>query len=82
MIAPARSGIPWIDALFDACVWILFVAARFFGTSYNTINIWIFCIIWPLVTLALIGIVIFQFRKLRRLGRRIEELEFLERRGI
>lgn len=75
MIAPVRSGIHWIDALFDACVWILLVAARFFGTSYNTINIWIFCIIWPLVTLALVGVVVVQFRKLRRLDRRIREME-------
>lgn len=51
------------------------LGARFFGTSYNAINIWIFCVIWPLVTLALIVIVIFQFRKLRRLSQRIMELE-------
>lgn len=75
MIAPVRSGVPWIDALFDACVWILMVGARFFGTSYNAINIWIFCIIWPLVTLALVVVVVVQFRKLRRLRNRIMELE-------
>lgn len=75
MIAPARSGIPWIDSLFDSCVWLLFVLARFFGTSYNAVNILVFCILWPLATLALIGLAIFLWRSNCRLRARLEALE-------
>ena len=50
---PIRSGNAFIDSLFDLCVSILKFLADLFGVSYNTINIWIFCILWPLFTIFL-----------------------------
>lgn len=40
--------------LFDLCVVLLVYLADITGTTYKQINVIIFCIIWPLFTLALI----------------------------
>jgi len=34
---------------FDACVALLHAMAAFFGTTYKAINVWIFCIIEPVI---------------------------------
>ena len=57
-----------IDAIFDFCVLLLVFLADQLGTTYKTVNVWIFVIIWPVITLALIGIVIWQHLKIRRLA--------------
>lgn len=44
----ANSGISWIDWLFNAAVGALYACAEFFGITYEEINVWIFCIGWPL----------------------------------
>lgn len=64
---PMRSGNAVIDAIFDLCVWILLWLADLFGMSYNTVNIWIFCVFWPLFTIALIVLTIRQHKKIREL---------------
>ena len=40
-----------IDQLFSLCVNFLLIVGKRVGMSYNEINIWIFCIIWPVLTL-------------------------------
>ena len=72
---PIRSGVPIIDALFDLCVQILLWLADLFGVSYNTINIWIFCIIWPIFTIVLIVAVIKQRLKIRNLKQELTKEE-------
>ena len=47
----ANSGIIWIDKTFDFCVKLLFDVADIIGISYEEINVWIFCVIWPILTL-------------------------------
>jgi hypothetical protein len=47
----ASSGINWIDKTFDFCVKLLFDVADIIGISYEEINVWIFCVIWPILTL-------------------------------
>ena len=47
----ANSGINWIDKTFDFCVKLLFDVADIIGISYEEINVWIFCVIWPILTL-------------------------------
>jgi len=64
---PIQSGNPVIDGLFRLCVNILLWLADLFGVSYNTINIWIFCVIWPALTIALVFLVIRQRLKIRGL---------------
>ena len=68
---PIRSGIEWIDALFDLCVRTLMWLAHLFGVSYNEINIWIFCVIWPLATVILIALVLWQWMKIRKLKKQL-----------
>ena len=47
-----------IDKIFIACVDLLEWLAKKLGTTYNAVNVWIFCVIWPLITLALIVTVV------------------------
>jgi len=52
-----------IDFIFSQCVRLLEWAARKLGTTYNAINVWIFCVIWPAITIGLIIAVIVLWRK-------------------
>ena len=47
------SESPLIDAIFRFCVLILRKSSAFLGMSYEAINIWIFVVIWPVLTLAM-----------------------------
>ena len=47
----ANSGIKWVDETFDICVKLLFDVADIIGISYEEINVWVFCVIWPILTL-------------------------------
>ena len=54
----ANSGIVWIDAVFDFCVILLVDAAKILGITYEEINVWLFDVIWPLLSLVLFAEVI------------------------
>ena len=56
-----------IDSIFDVCVLFLSNLAKFLGMTYNEVNIWIFCIIWPVFTIFLIVRVIQLKRKVNKL---------------
>ena len=43
-----ESGVGWVDAIFNICVYLLVDLSDFIGISYEAINIWIFVIIQPL----------------------------------
>lgn len=45
-----------IDQLFSLCVNFLLLVGKRVGMSYNEINIWIFCIIWPIITILSIAL--------------------------
>ena len=57
----ANSGIKWIDQTFDYCFQLLFDVAAILEISYEEINVWIFCVIWPLLSL----IMLFEIIRLR-----------------
>ena len=61
-----------IDAVFDACVYSLLILADGLGMSYEAANVWIFCLIWPAVTLALVAFVIGQRARIQRLRRLVK----------
>jgi uncharacterized membrane protein YbhN (UPF0104 family) len=63
-----------IDAIFNGCVLLLLFLADLFGISYKAINVWVFVIIWPVVTLVLINVVIRQWRRNRALLRVRDEM--------
>ena len=56
--------------VFNWCVQFLTWLGNLLGMSYQAINVWIFCILWPAFTLLLIVIVLHQRRKIRALTRR------------
>jgi hypothetical protein len=57
-----------IDRIFDWCVQVLLDSASLLGITYKEINVWLFVILWPLFTLALIAIIAIQQRKIRQPG--------------
>lgn len=63
-----RSQIHRIDAIFDGCVRLLQCCADRLGLTYKQINVWIFCIIWPSITAALLVIVLLQQIHIHRCG--------------
>jgi hypothetical protein len=54
-----------IDEIFSACVQALVWLAQKVGMTYEEVNVWLFCVLWPALTLTLIGVILWQ-RKLRR----------------
>jgi hypothetical protein len=56
-----------MDQIFDWCVHVLIYWANIFGITYKEINVWVFVIIWPILTLVLIGILAAQRRKIQQL---------------
>ena len=42
-----ESGVVWIDTVFRYCVYILVEAAKWLGTSYEALNVWLFVFILP-----------------------------------
>ena len=64
-----------MDAVFDWCVEVLVYFAGVFGITYKEINVWVFVIIWPILTLALVIWLVVQQRRIRRLQNLLEEKE-------
>ena len=62
-----------IETIFDFCVLLLLFLADLLGITYKTINVWIFVIIWPVLTLALIAIVVWQRLRIRHLQGKLTE---------
>ena len=54
----ANSGINWIDQTFNFCVYLLYDLANILGITYEEINVWLFCVIWPVASLVLFAEVI------------------------
>jgi len=64
-----------MDTIFDWCVNILVYYAGVFGITYKEINVWVFVIIWPIVTLVLVIWLIVQQARICRLQNLLEEKE-------
>ena len=58
-----------MDQIFDWCVNVLVYWASVFGITYKEINVWVFVIIWPILTVILIGIIVVQQRRIRQLSK-------------
>ena len=59
----ANSGILWIDNVFDWSVIALVECAKLLGITYEEINVWLFCVVWPLVTLAMVAVIVKLWRE-------------------
>ncbi|MBT5872273.1 MAG: hypothetical protein HOH43_02545 [Candidatus Latescibacteria bacterium] len=70
----ANSGIAWIDTIFNWAVIALYEVARWLGITYEEINVWLFCVIWPVVTLALMYWCYSLWRQNRQLRRQFDAI--------
>ena len=66
----ANSGIVWIDAIFNLAVNGLVWLAKLFGITYEEINVWIFCIGWPLATLLMLASILKLWHENQKLRKR------------
>lgn len=57
------------EGAFSGCVRFLQWLSELCGTSYEAVNVWIFCFLWPLLTLGLLVTVVLQNRIIKRLSR-------------
>ncbi len=65
----ANSGITWIDMIFNWSVIGLYEVAGWFNITYEEINVWLFCVAWPILTLLLMYAVFLLVRQNRELRR-------------
>ena len=61
------DGTVWIDELFRACVVLLVFVADKVGVTYEEINIWIFVILWPALTVYQTSRIIYLRLRVRKL---------------
>jgi len=59
-----------MDQIFDWCVNVLVVWAGILGITYKEINVWVFVIIWPILTLVLVAVIIWQQRRIQQLSKK------------
>jgi len=59
-----------MDHIFDWCVHVLVTWAGILGITYKEINVWVFVIIWPVLTAALVMIIFVQQRKIKQLSQK------------
>jgi len=59
-----------MDQIFDWCVDVLVYGAGILGITYKEINVWVFVIIWPIVTIVLFAVITLQRRKIKQLTKR------------
>ena len=60
-----------INFIFHSSVDALILLARLLGMTYQEINVWLFCVAWPLLTLLLmyaVFLLVRQNRELREAG--------------
>ena len=67
----ATSGIVIVDFLFNLAVRWLYAWAKFFGITYEEINVWIFVVSWPLSMKVSVFWITYLIFKVKRLQRRL-----------
>jgi len=60
-----------MNKAFDWCVDILKYYANILGITYEEINIWIFCIIEPIIFFVMLGIIIKLYLKVKLLKKNL-----------
>ena len=56
-----------MNEVFNWCVELLQWSAQKLGTTYEVINVWIFCVIEPILFFVILIILLFQRRKIKLL---------------
>jgi len=58
-----------MNQIFDWCVHVLVYWAGIFGITYKELNVWVFVIIWPILTIILVVIIFKQRQVIQRLSK-------------
>jgi hypothetical protein len=58
-----------MDQIFDWCVNALIYWANIFGITYKEINVWVFVIIWPILTIGLVAIIVRQRQRIQQFSK-------------
>ena len=62
----ANTGIVWVDWLFEGAVSALYWLAGVLGITYEEVNVWLFCVGWPALTVVQTIWIIRLYRQRRR----------------
>ncbi len=54
-----------VDFIFNLCVGALYWLSNLVGMTYEEVNVYIFVVAWPIVTLAMLGVIVGQRCALR-----------------
>lgn len=57
----------FIDSVYAWCVKVLMAGAEFIGITYKEINIFIFCVIGPIVFVLMAVTIVYQWLKIKKL---------------
>ena len=58
-----------MDQIFDWCVQVLVYWAGILDITYKEINVWVFVILWPIVTILLVAIIVWQRQRIHQLSK-------------
>ena len=64
-VTMAGSGILWVDNLFNSCVMFLVQIASLLGVTYEELNVYLFCIAWPIITVYMMFRILYLRWKIR-----------------
>jgi hypothetical protein len=62
-----------MDLIFDWCVNVLIYWANIFGITYKEINVWVFVIIWPILTVLMAMVIFRQWQRIQKLSKQSNE---------
>ena len=58
----------YMDIIFKLCVDVLIFLANVLGITYQEINVWVFCIIEPIIFIYMLTLIIKQKRYIKRIS--------------
>ena len=64
-VTMAGSGILWVDNLFNSCVLFLVQIASLLEVTYEELNVYLFCIAWPIITVYMMFRILYLRWKIR-----------------
>ena len=71
-----------MDQIFDLCVQLLYVMADAVGMTYKEINVWIFCIVWPVLTVGMALWIMMLRRDVRRMQGSLGNDKYLSAKSL
>jgi len=58
-----------MDQIFNWCVNVLIYWANIFGITYKEINVWVFVVIWPILTIGLVAVIVRQWQRIQQISK-------------